>query len=129
MPAQPKRHAPFVGLRRPPKFLPEGAKQIWRDTIDLIPGLILELDTPILALYCSWRDILDREQGKPANKATIDLCRNQVTKLAEQFGLTPASRLQIIRRLKTPARQRLEKELRQKLDEMKPRRRDRKKRD
>ena len=48
-----------VGVRRPPTSLSERGQEIWCETIDLIPGLVLPLDAAMVERLCDWRELLE----------------------------------------------------------------------
>lgn len=104
--------APFTGIRRPPASLSERGKEIWRETIDLVPGIILQLDAALIERFCSWRDLLERSEHElvrsrgPARRRAIqeviEICRHHILNCAARLGLTPESHLRITGYLETP---------------------------
>jgi hypothetical protein len=101
-----------VGVRRPPASLSERGREIWCKTIDLIPGLVLPLDSAIVERFCDWREIRERMERELAGtrerarrrilREVIELCRQNIMESAAQLGLTPESHLLITRYLGTP---------------------------
>jgi len=104
--------ANFSGARQAPDRLSERGKEIWCQTIDLIPGLVLPLDSFAIERFCCWRELLEsmeREIADSRNGArrrvleqVIELCRRHVLEGAEQLGLTSESHLLVTRYLETP---------------------------
>jgi hypothetical protein len=101
-----------VGVRRPTASISERGKEIWRETIDLIPGLVLPLDAAFVERFCDWRELRERVEREFAStqeperrrilKGVIDLCQRQIMECAGELGLTPESHLLVTRYLETP---------------------------
>jgi phage terminase small subunit len=101
-----------AGVRRPPASLSERGKEIWRETIDLIPGLVLPLDSAMVERFCDGREDLESTERRLKStrgqaerrilQQIIDLCRHHIMACAEQLGLTPEWHLLVTRYLETP---------------------------
>jgi hypothetical protein len=108
----PSAIAPFTGWRQAPDRLSERGKEIWCQTIDLIPGLVLPLDSFPIERFCYWRELLESMERETADsrdddrrrvlQAVVELCRRHVLEGAEQLGLTLESHLLATRYLETP---------------------------
>lgn len=104
--------APFTGWRRAPESLSDRGKEIWRNTLDQIPGLILPLHAWLVERFCDALDFFERLERDYAAcrdadersvlKGIVDERRLAVMALAEELGLTPASHRAITENLKIP---------------------------
>ena len=51
----------------PPATLSDRGQEFWRETIDLIPGLVLPLEAAIVERFCDWREMSERLEREHAH--------------------------------------------------------------
>jgi phage terminase small subunit len=92
---------------RPPARLSPRAKEIWRQTIGLVPGEWQPIYRFQFELYCRARATLERLEAEVVRlqsegvrvegaEASISETRDIVREIAEAYGLSPASRAAIL---------------------------------
>lgn len=97
------------GLPPCPAWMPVAGKDEWDRVVEQlgqVPGMIQQVDWSVLCLYCeAWADyvgLLKASKGKSRIKLISSGLANQkrklvqdISRLAQQFGFTPASRSRV----------------------------------